>query len=89
VRLDKLLQATGIVKRRARAQELCRAGYVQLDGVDAKAGKEVKVGQELSVQLGRQVLVFEVREIPRGVVTKQRRGEVVQLLQRHTIDDGA
>ena len=87
MRLDKLLQATGIVKRRTRAQELCRAGYVQLDGAAAKAAKEVRAGQQLTVQLGRRVLVFEVREIPRGAVPKQRRDEVVHLLQSRTIDD--
>jgi ribosome-associated heat shock protein Hsp15 len=87
VRLDKLLQATGIVKRRTRAQELCRAGYVQLDGSPAKAAKEVRVGQGLKVQLGRRVLLFEVREIPRAPVPKHRRGDFVHLLKSDTIDD--
>ena len=87
MRLDKLLQATGIVKRRTRAQELCRAGYVQLDGLAAKAGRDVKAGQQLTVQLGRRVLVFEVREIPIRPVPKQRRGDVVRLLKTHVLGD--
>ncbi|MGD8237985.1 MAG: S4 domain-containing protein [Armatimonadota bacterium] len=87
MRLDKLLQATGIVKRRTRAQELCRAGYVRLDGHRAKAGKEVRAGQRLKVQLGRSVLTFEVRQIPRGPVPKSQRADVVHLLKTQTVDD--
>jgi ribosomal 50S subunit-recycling heat shock protein len=87
VRLDKLLQATGIVTRRTRAQELCHAGYVQLDGVPAKPGREVRAGQHLTVQLGRRVLTFEVRQVPRGPVPKAQRSEVVRLLKARTIDD--
>lgn len=87
MRLDKLLQATGIVKRRTRVQELCRAGYVRLDGQRAKAGKEVKAGQQLKVQLGGSVLTFEVLQIPRGPVPKSQRGDVVHLLKTQTIGD--
>ena len=85
--MDKLLQAAGIVKRRTRAQELCRQGYVSLDGRPAKAGKQVKVGQQVTVQLGRRVLVFEVCQIPGAVVPKQQRDDVVRLLETRTIQD--
>ncbi|MFQ6097871.1 MAG: S4 domain-containing protein [Armatimonadota bacterium] len=86
MRLDKFLQASGIVRRRTRAQELCERGYVMLDGRPAKAGKSVRPGQRIRVQLGSRILTFEVRALPERPVSRDRREDIAQLLESRTVD---
>jgi ribosomal 50S subunit-recycling heat shock protein len=64
VRLDKFLQVTRLVKRRALAQEVVRAGRVQVAGRTAKPGTEVRSGDVLDLRLGRRHLVVRVAAVP-------------------------
>lgn len=47
MRLDKYLKVSRIIKRRTIAKEACDGGRVQINGRTAKAGNEVKEGDEL------------------------------------------
>jgi ribosomal 50S subunit-recycling heat shock protein len=67
VRLDKFLQVTRLVKRRTLAQDVIKAGRVQIDGRTAKPGTELKVGDVLQVGLGRRQLTLRVLELPERV----------------------
>lgn len=67
MRLDKFLQVTRLVKRRTLAQELIKAGRVQIGGRAAKPGAELKVGDVIAVALGRRRLTICVLEVPERV----------------------
>ena len=52
MRLDKYLKVSRLIKRRTLANEACDNERVQLNGKVAKAGAEVKVGDEIEIRFG-------------------------------------
>ena len=56
VRLDIWLDVVCLYKTRSEAQRACKLGQVRVNGVVAKAHREVKVGDELILQrpMGRR-----------------------------------
>lgn len=63
-RLDKFLQVSRLVKRRTLAQEVVRAGHVEVAGRVAKPGTELKVGDRLDLVLGRRRIAVRVLDLP-------------------------
>jgi len=81
MRLDKFLQISRIIKRRTVAKEICNRGNVLVNGQQAKAGKELKAGDTLEIQLGsRGVLVCEVLKIPKGGVRKEQASSLYRVI---------
>ena len=72
MRLDKFLQVSRIVKRRALAQELCEDGAISVNGQVAKAGRALRVGDTLVIRMRHQVLHATIAELPIGNVPKER-----------------
>lgn len=73
MRLDKFLQVSRLVKRRAVAKEICNRGRVMVNGQPTKAGKELSVGDTLSISFGDEDrIVCKVLEIPSGHVPKAK-----------------
>ncbi len=71
MRLDKFLQVSRIIKRRTVASSICSRGRVMVNGHPAKAGKELAVGDTLSIDFGDEGMsVYEVLEAPSGAVPK-------------------
>ncbi len=64
MRLDKFLQLSRLVKRRVSAREACLGGRVQVNGRIAKPGREVKVGDEITLIWGRKALTVKVLDLP-------------------------
>jgi ribosomal 50S subunit-recycling heat shock protein len=60
MRLDKFLKVSRIIKRRAVAKDACGRGRVLIGGRAAKAGAEVKVGDEIAVLFGSSELRVRV-----------------------------
>ncbi|MDR1674531.1 MAG: RNA-binding S4 domain-containing protein [Oscillospiraceae bacterium] len=60
MRLDKWLKISRIIKRRTVANEACDAGKVLVGGKPARASYEVKVGDEITVNLGQKPLKINV-----------------------------
>ncbi len=50
IRIDKWLWALRIYKTRTQAGEACKGGKVKIDGQNAKASREVKVGDIIEIQ---------------------------------------
>ena len=85
MRLDKFLQTSRIIKRRTVANELCDRGRVLVNGQKAKAGKELAVGDILSITLGeRGTVEYEVLEVPSGNVSREKASSLYRQL---TIED--
>jgi len=64
VRLDKYLQISRLIKRRANAKEACLAGRVQINGKAAKPGSEIKEGDKIDLAWGSRLTRIEVLQIP-------------------------
>jgi ribosomal 50S subunit-recycling heat shock protein len=74
MRLDKYLKVTRIIKRRTLAKEVCDGDRVQINGRRAKAGSEVKPGDEILIDFGRRQLkvqVVAVKEHVRAAEAKE------------------
>ena len=73
MRLDKFLQISRIIKRRALANEICTRGNVTVNGQIAKAGKKVSLGDRLDINLGEnEILSYEILEVPSHNVPKSK-----------------
>lgn len=73
MRLDKFLQVSRIVKRRTVANAVCSSGKILVNGQRAKAGKELAVGDVLTVTFREDSeQVLEIVEIPSGNVSRDR-----------------
>ena len=66
MRLDRYLKLARLVPRRSGAKELCDAGGVQVNGQAAKAGREVRAGDRITLQLPARELTVEVLGMPAG-----------------------
>ncbi|MEG1634119.1 MAG: RNA-binding S4 domain-containing protein [Rikenellaceae bacterium] len=67
-RIDKWLWAIRAYKTRSIATEACKSGKVQINGMNAKASKEVRVGDTVSVRKMPVVYSFKVLAIISGRV---------------------
>ena len=63
MRLDKFLKDSRLIKRRTIAKEVCTAGKVQINGKVAKASSEVAVGDELTINFAKSILVVKVESL--------------------------
>ncbi len=70
MRLDKFLQVSRLIRRRALANQLCDGGHVCRDGRPLRASAEVRVGDVLDVDYGWRRLRVAISEVPPGPVPK-------------------
>ena len=71
MRLDKWLKVARVIKRRTVAHDAAELGRVTLNGKAAKPAAEVRVGDEMVVDIGGRetalrVLAVPDRPLPRG-----------------------
>lgn len=52
MRLDKYLKVSRLIKRRTVANEACDNGRVTVNGKDAKASYDVKIGDVIEIRFG-------------------------------------
>ena len=81
MRLDVFLKTSRLIKRRTLAKEYCDEGLVLVGGAPAKAGREVKEGDRIILDLPRRRLVAEVVAIPKGNVPKDQAVELYRVLE--------
>jgi len=67
MRLDKFLKISRIIKRRTVANEACDAGRVEVNGKQAKASLEVKIGDLIAIRFGDKTTTLEVLGIKETV----------------------
>lgn len=63
MRLDKYLKVARIIKRRTVANEACDTSRVTVNGREAKASYDVKVGDEIALTLGQRTVRVRVKEV--------------------------
>ena len=74
MRLDKYLKVSRIIKRRSVANEVCDMGRVAINGRDAKAGAEVKIGDVIAVRFGDRTAKYEVVTLSEHVLKTDAAG---------------
>lgn len=67
MRLDKYLKVSRIIKRRTVANNACDAEHVTVNGRQAKASYDVKVGDIIEITFGEKTLKIEVTDIKETV----------------------
>lgn len=67
MRLDKYLKVSRLIKRRTVANEACDAGRVMINGKVAKAGADIKVGDEITINFGDKDVKVEVLTVAETV----------------------
>lgn len=70
MRLDKYLKVARLIKRRTVANEACDTQRVVVNGREAKASYQVKVGDIIEITIGTRTVKVKVLSIPEHV-TKQ------------------
>ncbi|MBP1967225.1 MULTISPECIES: RNA-binding S4 domain-containing protein [Paenibacillus] len=60
MRIDKFLKVSRLIKRRTVAKDVSDQGRVWINGRDAKASTQVKVGDELAIQFGQKKVTIRV-----------------------------
>lgn len=63
MRLDKYLKITRLIKRRTIANKACDAGKVIVNGKQARASYDVKVGDIIEINLGARALKVKVTNV--------------------------
>ena len=66
MRLDKYLKVSRLIKRRTGANAACDAAHVSVNGRQAKASYDVKVGDVIEITFGQRttrIRVLDVREV--------------------------
>lgn len=80
MRLDKYLQVTGLIKRRVLATEACKRSLVKVNGIAAKATKEVAVNDLIEITLARREITVKVlQEIKGNSLKKSLRPEYFEV----------
>ena len=79
MRLDKYLKVSRLIKRRTVANEACDARRVLLNGKQAKASSEVRVGDVIELQLGNRNIRAEVLDVKETALKEEAR-EMIRYL---------
>lgn len=63
MRLDKYLKVSRLIKRRTVANEACDSARISVNGKQAKASYDVKLGDLISVSFGSKNVTVKVLDI--------------------------
>ncbi len=77
-RLDKWLWSVRVFKTRAEATAQCRNGRVQVNGLDAKPGRDIHLGEVVTARVGLVTRTLKVVGVPRSRVGAKQLPEFMQ-----------
>jgi len=64
MRLDKFLKVSRLIRRRTEAKKACLAKCVRINERIAKAGDEIKIGDEIEINFANKILQAKVLDVP-------------------------
>jgi len=64
MRVDKWLSAVNVVKRRTVATDMLKSGVVFINDIKAKASKDIKIGDKVTIEYLKGSKSYEVLQIP-------------------------
>ena len=71
MRLDKFLKVSRIIKRRTVANDVSDKGRILVNGQIAKPSKQLKIGDIIEIQGGKNSIKLQILIIPEGNVPVQ------------------
>ncbi|MGM7637415.1 RNA-binding S4 domain-containing protein [Bacillus sp. Hm123] len=86
MRLDKFLKVSRIIKRRTLAKEVADQGRIMINGVEAKASSNVKLGDELTIRLGQRLLTVQVEKL-QETTKKEEAAGMYKLLKEERLNE--
>ncbi|HOY66982.1 MAG TPA: S4 domain-containing protein [Candidatus Ozemobacteraceae bacterium] len=82
MRLDKFLQATGLIKRRVLANEACKRGLISINGQPAKPTREIAAGDLVRLDLPRRELEVRILKLlTQPTMPRARRDEFLETVR--------
>lgn len=79
MRVDKWLAAVNVIKRRTVATDMLKSGVVFINDIKAKASKDVKIGDKISIEYLKGAKHYEVLQMPSTkTIPKSQREEYVK-----------
>jgi len=79
MRIDKWLASVNVIKRRTVASDMVKSGVVYINGLKAKASKNVIVGDKITIEYLKGAKEYEVLQVPTTkTVPKAKKYEYVK-----------
>ena len=85
MRLDKFLKVSRIIKRRLVAKIVVDGGKAKINGKVAKASTALKIGDILELEYYDKYFKFEILEVPKGNIPKDKSNDLVKVLDSRGI----
>lgn len=86
MRLDKYLKVSRLIKRRTLAKEVSDQGRVQVNNNTAKAGTDVKIGDEIVIRFGHRVITIRVTGLSEHASKENAKG-MYELVKEERINE--
>ncbi|WP_368502889.1 RNA-binding S4 domain-containing protein [Alkalihalophilus sp. As8PL] len=86
MRLDKFLKVSRLIKRRTLAKEVCDQGRITINGLQAKAGSNVKAGDELIVRFGQKLVTVKINEV-KETSRKEEASSMYTIVKEESLQD--
>ena len=80
MRLDKFLKVSRLIKRRTIANEACDGERIMVNGRQAKASYQVKVGDIIEIAFGQRTMKVEVLDVAEHVLKNDASGLYREIL---------
>lgn len=81
MRVDKYINIVNITKRRTIAEDMCKSGVVFVNNKKAKASKDVKIGDIITIKYLEYEKKYQVLQIPNTkTIPKSKSAEYVKEL---------
>ena len=79
MRLDKFLKVSRLIKRRTVANEVSDMGRVLINGNPAKAAKQVKENDVITIEYANRTVKAKILKVPTGNVSIQESSTLYEL----------
>ena len=81
MRLDKFLKISRIIKRRTEAKKACLAKCIRINNRIAKAGDEIKIGDEIEINFVNKNLQAKVLDVPLGNISTEKASSLYEVIK--------
>ncbi|MFD1736908.1 RNA-binding S4 domain-containing protein [Bacillus salitolerans] len=85
MRLDKFLKVSRLIKRRTLAKEVADQGRIKINGIEAKASSNVKIGDTLTVRFGQKLVTVEIDSI-QETSKKEEAAQMYTVIKEERLD---
>ncbi|EHJ08345.1 RNA-binding S4 domain-containing protein [Staphylococcus simiae] len=86
MRLDKYLKVSRLIKRRTLAKEMSDQGRITVNGNVAKAGTDIKVGDQLVIRFGQKLVTVKVTALNEHASKENAKG-MFELIEEQKINE--